>query len=199
MTKIKICGLTRIEDIEYVNTYKPDFIGFVFAKKSHRYVSPEQAEFLKSRLSMEIRSVGVFVNESIEGICSLKDTIDLIQLHGAESEEYIQQLKKYTDKPIIKAFSVSTPSDLRRAEHSSADYILLDHGAGGTGQSFDWSLLKEMKRPYFLAGGLSAENVGHAIDTYHPFAVDTSSGVETDGKKEERKISDFITNVRKAK
>ncbi len=198
MTKIKICGLSRECDIEYANTLMPDFIGFVFFSPSKRYVNAEKAQELKNALDMRIKSVGVFVNESPEHICRLYDNgvIDYAQLHGTENNNYIEALRSCCRIPIIKAFSVSGERDAAEAERSCADYILLDNGYGGTGKSFDWNFLSKIKRPYFLAGGLSSENIGEAVGRFHPFAVDVSSGVETDGFKEFAKMKLIIEAVR---
>ena len=181
MTKIKLCGLSRIEEIEAANELKPEYIGFVFAPKSRRYVAPETAAELKKQLSGEIQAAGVFVNESVEKIAELLNDhiIDIAQLHGDEDEDYIKRLRQLTGKPIIKAFQVKSEKEIADARQCSADYILLDSGAG-TGTVFDWNILKKIDRPYFLAGGLSAGNVGKAVKELHPFAVDVSSGIETE-------------------
>ena len=138
MTKIKLCGLSRRCDIECVNELCPDYIGFVFAKKSKRYVSPEKAKELKFLLSPDIKAVGVFVDEQIENIVKLlsDNIIDLAQLHGSEDEEYIARLKALTDKPVIKAFRIKSENDITSAKNCKADFILLDSGAG-TGRSFN--------------------------------------------------------------
>ncbi len=198
MTKIKLCGLSRTEDIEAVNELKPEYIGFVFAPKSRRYVTPQAAAELKQLLSAEIQAVGVFVNESPEKIAELlrSGVIDIAQLHGDEDEDYISRLRQLTDKPIIKAFRVKTEKDIADAERCSADYILLDSGAG-TGTVFDWKLPANIRRSYFLAGGLSPDNVGKAVAALHPFAVDVSSGIETDGTKDKTKMAAFAAAVRK--
>jgi len=200
MTKIKICGLSRPADIEAANTLKPDYIGFVFAKASKRFVSPEQAAALRRALLPGISAVGVFVNESLDIIVRLLDSgvIDLAQLHGAESFENVVALKQKTAKPVIQAFRVATPADVARAEASPADWILLDNGAGGTGQTFDWSLVAGVQRDYFLAGGLSPENVKEAIAACRPFAVDASSGLETEGVKDALKMAAYVAAVRGA-
>ena len=192
--KIKLCGLTRVEDIAAVNRLLPDYIGFVFAKKSRRYVSPERAAELKALLDPRITAVGVFVNETPENIANLLESgvIDAAQLHGDEDEEYISSLRKLTDKTLIKAFKVNSVQDVIKAESSSADLVLLDSGAG-TGSVFDWELIRTVKRRYFLAGGLDSRNVGEAIETLRPWAVDVSSGVETGGIKDEKKMADFIS------
>jgi phosphoribosylanthranilate isomerase len=198
MTKIKLCGLKRECDIEAVNKLNPDFIGFVFVQKSKRYVDPEGAAKLKAKLNKGIKAVGVFVNESPETVADLlnRGTIDIAQLHGSEDEEYISKLRSLTDKPLIKAIKVQSKADIEAADESSADYVLLDSGAG-TGMTFNWQLIKGIKRPYFLAGGLSPENVVEAVKTLNPYAVDVSSGIETDGLKDEAKMADFVSIVRK--
>ena len=198
MTKIKLCGLSRPCDIEWANALLPDYIGFVFAQKSKRYVSPERAKALREGLDSNIRAVGVFVNEAPEAVADLLNTgvIDLAQLHGGEDEKYIEALRRLTDKPLIKAFRVDGPADLEKAHNSSADYVLLDNGAGGTGTAFDWALLKGFDRPYFLAGGLGPGNVRQAIMALDPFAVDVSSGIETNGVKDYMKMTAFVNAAR---
>lgn len=198
MTKIKLCGLSRPCDIEAANELQPEYIGFVFAPKSRRHVSPEQAATLKEQLNPAIKAVGVFVNEAPETIAAyLKDEIiDIAQLHGGESESYIQQLRKFTDKPLIQAFRIDTEQDIEAANASSADYILLDSGEGGTGTAFDWRLLRQVNRPYFLAGGLTPHNIEDAVQTLAPYAVDVSSGIEANGYKDKNKMNAFVTAVR---
>ncbi len=198
MTKIKLCGLSLPCDIEVANELKPDYIGFVFAPKSRRYVTYKKAEELKSLLSPDIEAVGVFVNEPSPKIATLlkKGIIDIAQLHGDEDEDYIAELRLLTDKTIIKAFRIKTANDIKIVEQSTADDILLDSGAG-TGTVFDWDLLKSIQRPYFLAGGLDARNVASAIKTLHPYAVDVSSGIETAGVKDKTKMAAFVAAVRK--
>ena len=198
MTKIKLYGLSRPEDILYVNELMPEYIGFVFAPKSRRYVSPDKALELKQMLSSEIRAVGVFVNETPEQIVELlkKGIIDMVQLHGKEDELYIKRLRKITDKLVIKAFRIETAADIEAANRSVADYVLLDSGAG-TGTAFNWKLIQGIKRPYFLAGGLSPDNIAKAMKQLTPYAVDVSSGIETDGYKDKEKMTAFISAVRK--
>lgn len=198
MTKIKLCGLSRPCDIDAANKLKPDYIGFVFAKKSRRYITPQQAAERKRMLSPDIQAVGVFVNEKPEVIAGLlyDGTIDIAQLHGSEQEETIRKLRQLTDKPLIKAFCIETEADIEEAENSSADYVLLDSGAG-TGSVFDWTLIRNIRRPYFLAGGLSPDNAANAVNKFHPFAVDVSSGIETDGVKDKSKMAAFVAAVRK--
>lgn len=197
MTKIKLCGLSRLCDIEAANELQPDYIGFVFAAKSKRCVTAEKAAELKNRLSPKIQAVGVFVNESPEKIAALlaNGIIDIAQLHGSEDENYIAQLRRLTDKPIIRAFRIKTEADVRAVEQCTADYLLLDSGAG-TGTVFDWNLVKNIRRPYFLAGGLDTGNAADAVRILHPFAVDVSSGIETEGVKDKVKMAAFMAAVR---
>ncbi|MBQ8296544.1 MAG: phosphoribosylanthranilate isomerase [Ruminococcus sp.] len=198
MTKIKLCGLTRDCDIEYANELKPDYIGFVFAEKSKRYVSPEKSQLLRKQLRSGIVPVGVFVDEKPGVIAGLanRNIIEVVQLHGSEDNCYIENLRKLTKCAIIKAFRIESAADIKAAELSSADYVLLDSG-GGSGAVFDWSLIRGIKRPYFLAGGLTPENVGAAIAELQPFAVDASSSLEADGFKDKNKMTAFVESVRK--
>lgn len=199
MSKIKLCGLSRKCDIEWANELHPEYIGFVFAPKSRRYVSVDTAAELKAMLSEDIKAVGVFVNSPIESVVYIlsRGIIDMAQLHGSEDEEYISRLSKLTDKPIIKAFSINSAADVSAANNSSADMVLLDSGQGGTGTNFDWKLLGNINRPYFLAGGLCCENISQAITALDPYAVDVSSGIETNGCKDKNKMAAFVAAVRK--
>lgn len=192
MTKIKFCGLKRIEDIKYANELKPDYIGFVFAPGRKRTVDGETAKELKNLLDPNIKAVGVFVDEDINVVTKLlKDgIIDIAQLHGSEDEEYIKSLRAICDKPIIKAFTIVSKDDIKKANESTADYILLDSGKG-SGVTFNWDLIKEVNRPYFLAGGLDCDNVENALSSLTPYAVDVSSGIETDGFKDFDKMCRF--------
>lgn len=198
MTKIKLCGLTRPCDIETANILMPEYIGFVFAKNSKRYLNHSQAAALKKLLHPEIMAVGVFVDEDIGIIKALSEdgVIDAIQLHGREDEAYMKRLREITDKPLIKAFRVEGGEDIAKAQESTADYVLLDSQSGGTGIKFNWNLLSQMSRPYFLAGGLDGKTVREAVDRWHPFAVDVSSGIETGGCKDADKMRAFIEAVR---
>lgn len=198
MTKIKLCGLSRFCDMEAANKLKPEYIGFVFASKSKRYITPGKAANLKRLLDPHIKVVGVFVNEIPENIAHLLNsgTIDMSQLHGNEDETYIKQLRQLTDRPIIKAFRIGSASDIEAADRCTADHVLLDSGAG-TGTAFDWALVQGIKRPYFLAGGLGVDNVENVVRSLHPFAVDVSSGIETNGTKDKTKMAEFIAAVRK--
>jgi len=195
--KLKICGLFRDCDIDYVNEAMPDFIGFVFAK-SRRQVSVKWAKAMRPRLRSEITPVGVFVNDSFVNVAQLlnDNTIEMAQLHGAETEQYIKELKSLTYKPIIKAVRVLSREDIEVAQDTVADFLLLDNGPGGTGESFDWSLVSQVKKPFFLAGGLKADNIEQAIAVTNPYAVDLSSGVETDGLKDRAKIIEIVRRMR---
>ncbi|MDO4975661.1 MAG: phosphoribosylanthranilate isomerase [Eubacteriales bacterium] len=197
MTKIKLCGLTRACDIETVNQLKPDYIGFVFWPKSKRNLSKEQAKELKSLLDPEIQVIGVFVDENMDTVANLLEEgiIDIAQLHGSEDEEYIETLRNRTGKIIFKAFTIKDLDAVERANASNADCVLVDSGKG-SGVAFDWNLLKEMKRPYLLAGGLSLSNVEEAITLIKPYGVDVSSGIESDGKKDVKKMIEFVNRVR---
>lgn len=199
MTRIKICGLKRPEDIEAVNAAKPDYAGFVIeVPKSRRNVSANQVRKLTRELSPKIQAVGVFVNAPVEMVAGLLNdgSLSLAQLHGAEDEAYIQRLRELTEKPLIQAFSIRSGADIERALQSSADYLLLDQGGGGTGQCFDWSLVPELPRPFFLAGGLGITNLPEAITRVNPWAVDLSSSLETDGVKDPAKIEAAVKLVR---
>ena len=215
-TKIKICGLRRKEDIEYVNEYKPDYVGFVFAK-SKRQINKGQAKELKKLLNPDIKVVGVFVNEDIQNIVDMvnDNIIDLIQLHGDESNEYISNLRKFIEETntlkneginkdeynveIIKAVRVKDKKSIDESININADYLLFDTYSakeyGGTGHTFDWQILKDIDKPYFLAGGLNSQNIKKALEQCKPYAVDVSSAIETDGYKDREKIKEFIKKV----
>ena len=195
MVKIKICGIKRLEDIRIVNQYKPDYIGFVFAD-SKRKVSHDLAYELKLNLDSDIVAVGVFVDASQDEILELfnEGVIEIAQLHGTESEEYILRLKEKTNDKlkIIKAIEISEEVDLSDYRNSHADYLLLDSGKG-SGKTFDWRLIQsELKREFFLAGGLDSSNVCDAIRQFNPYAIDLSSSLETDGFKDENKIKEIM-------
>ena len=200
--KIKICGLRRLEDIETVNYCRQDYAGFIVNfPKSFRSVTAEELNELTAKLDKNITAVGVFVNAPEELPAQLlnEGIIGMAQLHGQEDEDYIRRLRKLTRKPLIKAFSVKSEDDIKKAVKSSADYILLDQGSGGTGQAFDWTLIREMNRPFFLAGGIGPDNLERAIQEIHPYAVDLSSSVETDRWKNPEKIRRVVDIVRQNK
>lgn len=190
--KLKFCGLTREADIRAANETRPDYIGFVFAE-SRRRVTDEQAARLRALLSPGIQAVGVFVNDDPTHIALLanRGVIDLIQLHGGESAAYIRRLRTMTAAPIICALRVGKQTDIKRAESNLVDFLLLDtytkDAYGGSGRTFDWSLIGEVGKPYFLAGGLNESNIIRAMRT-GAYALDLSSGIETDGVKDAEKM-----------
>ncbi|MDR0570875.1 MAG: phosphoribosylanthranilate isomerase [Clostridiales Family XIII bacterium] len=212
MSLIKICGLSRLEDIEAANACLPDFIGFVFAE-SRRRVTAGQAAVLKERLSPRIKAVGVFVNAPLEEVRALREggVIDMAQLHGDEDEEYMRRLKDVCHIPIIKALRLGasgqsgppspqaggTDGELARG----ADYLLFDAFTegerGGSGNSFDWSLTPPTAKPFFLAGGLGAGNLAEAIRRLRPYGVDLSSGAEIDGRKDFGLMSRLVEIARR--
>lgn len=204
MTKVKICGLTRLMDIDIVNLYLPDYVGFVFAS-SRRRVTYEEAKILKANLDKRIQAVGVFVNEPMDNIIRLcnENVIDIVQLHGDEEEEYIINLQASVKKTIIKAIRVKSKEYVIREGISSSDYLLLDtystDSYGGSGVSFNRDMIPELEKPYFLAGGLNSNNLIESIRATTPYCVDISSGVETDGYKDKEKVSEIINMVRNLK
>ena len=198
MTKIKFCGLKRIEDIDIVNKVKPEYVGFVTYKKSSRYVDNRKVRKLKAHLAPDIKAVGVFVDEPVEYVIAYLNSgvIDIAQLHGHEDEDYITKVKNETGCEVIKAVKVSDKKSVEDAFLTKADYVLLDAGMGG-GVAFDWNLLCDVDKPYFLAGGLSVDNIANVMKNIHPYAVDVSSGIETDGVKDTEKMITFAEVVRK--
>jgi len=198
--RIKLCGLMREEDIEAVNEVRPDFAGFILAEGRRRSLSPERVAALRVRLAPGILAVGVFLDQAPDFICRAADLagLDLIQLHGCESEETIREVQRMSGRPVIKAFRIDGPADIARAAASGADCVLLDSGAGGTGSAFDQALAATLTRPYFLAGGLDAGNVAQSVRRLRPFAVDVSSGIETAGAKDRTKMKAFAQAARLA-
>ena len=201
---MKICGLFRPQDITYVNEAKPDYAGFVFAK-SKRQVTKEQAKKMSWELDKEIIPVGVFVDAPIEQVAELlnEEIIAIAQLHGAEDNDYIEQLRsRIGTQKIIKAIRVRNAQDVAAIDKSLADYVLFDaysaEAMGGTGTTFDWSAIGYIKRPFFLAGGISIDNVKKAASVA-PFALDISSGVETNGIKDRKKILEIVNEIRTIK
>jgi phosphoribosylanthranilate isomerase len=207
MVKIKICGLFREEDITYANEAGPDYIGFVFAQKSKRFVSPAQAAGLRKKLRKDIIPVGVFVNADIGEIVNIyrEGTIGMVQLHGGESDEYIAELRAQCDAPLIRALDVEKLQSggfAALAVKPQADYVLLDSGSGGTGENFDWALLDTAKSSlsgsglplFFLAGGIGLHNIDAAL-AYNPYAVDVSSGAESGAVKDRGKMIRLVEKV----
>ncbi|MDK2815070.1 MAG: phosphoribosylanthranilate isomerase [Thermoanaerobacter sp.] len=200
MVKVKICGLRRKEDIEYANELKPDYVGFVFAK-SKRQVEVEQALYLISFLDKEIKTVGVFVNEPVENVLKIAQTLnlDVLQFHGDETQDYVDNFKNFT---VWKAIRIKDKEDLEKTKEFRVNSFVFDtltkKEYGGTGKTFNWEVLKgfELNVPIILAGGLNENNVEEAIKIVNPYAVDVSSGVETEGYKDFKKMKSFIEKVR---
>ena len=195
--KIKFCGLYQDAHIAYANEIKPDYVGFVFWDKSRRYVTADKARELRNQLDSDIQVVGVFVDEDIDRIIDLYQSgiIDVAQLHGAEDDIYIKRLQEI-GIPVIKAYVVSNNSDIIvQAQNSIADYVLFDAGKGD-GKTFDWELLRDFNRDYFLAGGLNLSNIREVTQNIKPFAVDVSSGIETNGEKDKSKMEQFARMIR---
>ncbi|MBE5897774.1 MAG: phosphoribosylanthranilate isomerase [Lachnospiraceae bacterium] len=195
--KIKFCGLYQDAHIAYANEIKPDYVGFVFWNKSRRYVTADKARELRNQLDSDIQVVGVFVDEDIDRIIDLYQSgiIDVAQLHGAEDDIYIKRLQGI-GIPVIKAYVVSNNSDIIvQAQNSIADYVLFDAGKGD-GKTFDWDLLRDFNRDYFLAGGLNLSNIREVTQNIKPFAVDVSSGIETNGEKDKSKMEQFARVIR---
>ncbi|MCR4673629.1 MAG: phosphoribosylanthranilate isomerase [Lachnospiraceae bacterium] len=189
-TKIKLCGIKSHEDVAIMNQELPDYCGFIIDfPKSHRSLTKEVARELSKEVSSSITKVGVFVNSPVEDVIGLlnEGIIDMAQLHGDEDEDYIFHVQQETKKPVMKAIIVRDEFDVFRAKESPADYVLLDAGKG-SGESFNWNLISDMDREYFLAGGLDETNIKNAIDTLHPFAIDLSSSLETNGDKDPKKV-----------
>lgn len=196
MQRIKICGLFRKQDIEYVNAAVPDFIGFVFAE-SRRRVSYDQAAGLRAGLDKCIFPIGVFVDAPLSDITKLyeKNIISIAQLHGNEDEEYINNLRSMCGITIIKAVKVRHSGDIAAWQKSSCDYLLLDNVSGGSGRRFDWKLVENINKPFFLAGGIDSNNIEEAMKL-NPYCLDISSGAETNGVKDRDKIINLVAAVR---
>lgn len=195
--KIKICGMTRMRDIEAANRLRPDYIGFVFAP-SRRRIAVETARLLRAALDPAIRAVGVFVNSPLSQVRALcrEHVIDTVQLHGDEDAGYIVALKDQTGVPVIRAVRVESAAQVLECQAAPCDYLLLDSGRGGTGIAFDWDRIPALEKPWFLAGGLHAGNIGEALRRLAPYGADVSSGAETDGLKDVEKMKRIIEIVR---
>jgi len=198
-----------MEDVDAINLYKPDYIGFVFAK-SKRQVTPDEAKRLSDKISPGIQKVGVFVDQSPELLASLllKGTVDLLQLHGREDICYEDTLMgllqdggvENPEQYLIKAYRIRSREDFEKVGDTRCGYLLLDAYSdkceGGNGESFDWNLITQIKKPFFLAGGIGLHNVEAAIRDVSPYAVDVSSSLETDGYKDKIKIKEFMERIR---
>ena len=198
-TKIKICGLKRIEDVISVNVAEPDYCGFIFnVSGSRRSIGAEQLNILVDMLNPEIVPIGVFVNEKTDVILRIvrESGIRMVQLHGQENGEIIHTIQSKAQVPVIKAVSVRSKEDVRSAVLSPADYLLFDCGEGGTGQTFDWNLLEDIPRPYFMAGGIGTHNMEEVLRRFSPFELDVNSSVETDRQKDGKKILAAVRMLR---
>lgn len=212
MVKVKICGIRSLLDVEIVNQYKPDYIGFVFAP-SKRQISSEVAEILADKVDASIKKVGVFVNQPVEFLTDLlcKGTVDYLQLHGDEDEIYENKLfellkQKGFQNPgekCIKVFRIKDEKDVGKIGKTGCSLLLLDafsqSALGGTGETFDWNLIQKIEKPFFLAGGIQAGNVKRAVEQVQPFGIDASSSLETDGRKDKEKIKVFLETIREVK
>lgn len=206
MSKLKLCGIRRVEDVEYLNEFPPDYAGFIFAP-TRRYVPPEMAKMLISRLDSKIKTVGVFVDMPISEMKTFADMLDVFQLHGGEDEEYISQLRKIIPEKceIWKAVRLKVSEDIDRAEKLTADRLLIDaydpKEYGGTGKSarIDLILNREIAKPFFIAGGISADNISEVNRLLggRAYGFDVSSGIETDGVKDREKIHRLTEIFRK--
>lgn len=195
--KLKFCGIRREEDVRYVNEVKPEYAGFVFAP-SKRQVTLEQAKAFRAKIVPEVQVVGVFVNESPEVVihCLKEKAIDLVQLHGDETNEEILQIKEKTGAKVIKAVRTKDVESIRKADQMDCDYLLLDAYQpgvyGGTGNAFDWTMIPvDLKHPFFLAGGLNASNIRQAIEQVPAYALDISGGIETENCKDLEKMKEI--------
>ena len=208
--KVKMCGISKVETIPAIVDAKPDYMGLVFAP-SKRQVTVEQAKILIEELHKQcinhydikvVKTVGVFVNETLDNLVRIADTanLDAVQLHGDEDETFIQSLKERTNVEVWKAIQIRTAADTEKWIDSSADMLLFDayhkDERGGTGEVFDWSSLDAFERPFMLAGGIDSTNVARAIRTVRPYGIDISSGIETNGMKDDKKITAFTKIVK---
>lgn len=203
--KIKICGIKRSEDVGFANLFMPDYIGFILSKGYKRTVKIDDVKFLAAKVDLKIKKVGVFVDMPAKNVASVADYtgIDIIQLHGEnEDNDYINELRKYTDKEIWNVFKVKNEEEVLKAEKSIADMILLDTYsekiAGGTGKKVDTDIILKsgLSRNFVLAGGIDNDNISDILSEIKPFCIDVSSGTETDGVKDPQKMADIIRKIR---
>jgi phosphoribosylanthranilate isomerase len=200
MLKVKVCGVKNSDIVPLLNKLTPDYVGFILSSGFKRSVDRQTAKGIKLGLDGKIKTVGVFVNEDINTIVSfLKDgIIDVVQLHGDEDENYIAALKKLYPVTVIKSVGVEGGKVLLYPDN--CDYLLLDAYdrklRGGTGKKVEWRSYPELTKPYFLAGGITAENVAEAVKAVKPYGVDSSGGLETDGEKDAGKVERYIKNAR---
>ena len=201
MAKVKICGISHEAEINIMNELRPDYVGFALYGKSRRFIAPEQAGYLRAKLRPGIKAVGVFKNASLESVALSVETanLDMVQLHGDETGEYIAALREYVRCPIIRTFRIASAMDADKAMYSTADYVMLDGGEAG--KAFNWAMIgASRRRRFFLKGGLTPENVDMALGiSPAPYALDVSTGVECNRLKDYRKVMKFLLAVRNHK
>ena len=201
MVKVKICGITNYEDAAHAVILGADYIGFNFYELSPRHVDESEVKRFIGRLPKNVKKVGVFANQNFNTVKKIVRNLDLdlIQLHGDETQDYCSKLKGETKKQIIKAFRIKGKGDIEKIKGYDADYLMFDANKegmfGGTGRTFDWKIVKAINKPFFLSGGLNPKNVKEAIRTAKPYAVDAASGIEINPRKKDyRKMKEFIEN-----
>ncbi|MDE6710191.1 MAG: phosphoribosylanthranilate isomerase [Oscillospiraceae bacterium] len=202
MIDLKFCGMRRVEDIEYVNECRPDYVGFILSQGFKRTVSIEDFLILEKKLDKGIKKVGVFVNESPQNVLEIAEHLDVIQLHGDENEDYIKNLRKDFSGEIWKAVRAKSPEDIEREQKKSCEKLLIDSfsedSVGGTGKRINTEIVKSAKieKPFFIAGGITAENIAEIVRDTKPYGVDLSSGIETDGFKDLQKMKNIMRILR---
>lgn len=202
MIAVKLCGMRRPQDIEYANECRPDYVGFILTDGFKRTVSKEDFLALEKGLDKDIKRVGVFVNERSHNILELAEHLDVIQLHGNETEDYIKALRKDFSGEIWKAVRAKSPEDIESYKWNHIDKLLIDSfsedSVGGTGKRIDTEIVKSAKieKPFFIAGGITAENIAEIVRDTKPYGVDISSGIETDGFKDLKKMKKIMEILR---
>lgn len=200
MTKIKICGVTDLSAIACINRLTPDYVGFILSSGFRRSIPRELAREMRGALDRSVAAVGVFVNERAETVADFceRGIVDVVQLHGDEDERYIERLKRLCAAPVVKAVGVSGGKIAPYPEN--CDFLLLDASdpvrRGGTGRKIEWRRYDGVGKPFFLAGGITADNVKEALRAVAPYGVDCSGGVETDGRKDQAKMQQYVKNIR---
>ena len=200
---LKICGIRRVEDVQYLNKCCPDYAGFILSPPFWRYVPVETLQILSLELDSMVKRVGVFVNPTLEEIRNYAMYLDIVQLHGEETAGFILDIRCFIPKlEIWKAVRVQTPEDISKADKLPVDKLVLDSFSadshGGTGTTAPWDIIRKNRpeKPFFLAGGISAENVLDAIKAVNPFGIDVSSSIETDKCKDPEKIKKFVDQLK---
>lgn len=205
MISVKFCGMRRPQDIEYANECRPDYVGFILSDGFKRTVSKKDFLALEKGLDKNIKKVGVFVNERPHNILELAPHLDVIQLHGDENEDYIKNLRKAFSGEIWKAVRAKSPEDIERYSPVHIDKLLIDSysedSVGGTGKRIDTEVVRNAKieKPFFIAGGITAENIGEIIRDTKPYGIDVSSGIETDGVKDLQKMKQIMEILKNQK